>query len=109
MVFLLLAWVGAQRCAATLAVAETGGCKAQGQTGGGGSPGLHERIEDMTKMRSTHPGGRSGIPLGCSCAAPGGSAPKPQDRPERSGGREEGPDQDTENRKAGNPDILIAA
>ncbi|KYB46151.1 hypothetical protein AB664_24980 [Brucella anthropi] len=27
----MLAWVGAQRCAATLAVAETGGCKEQGR------------------------------------------------------------------------------
>jgi len=33
MVFLLWAWVGAQRCAATLPVGETGGCKVQGRPG----------------------------------------------------------------------------
>jgi len=52
MVFLLWVRVGAQRCAATLAVAETGGCKAQGQTGGGGSPGLHKRIDVVTEVQT---------------------------------------------------------
>src|SRR5690606_13218275 len=56
MVFLL--W--GQGCSAALRCSpgrrrDRGGCKAQGQTGGGGSPGLHERIEVMTKVRSTHP------------------------------------------------------
>lgn len=36
-----LTWVGAQRCAATLAVAETGVARCKGGQAGGGSPGLH--------------------------------------------------------------------
>jgi len=41
MVCLPWGWVGAQRCAATLAVAETGVARCKGVGAGGGSPGLH--------------------------------------------------------------------
>src|SRR5690606_5890597 len=51
MVFLLWAWVAAQRCAAALPVGETGGCKGKGDRGGGGSPGLHKRIGVMGVCR----------------------------------------------------------
>ena len=37
-IILLLGWVKAQRCAATLPVGETGGSKGKGGRSGGGSP-----------------------------------------------------------------------
>ena len=55
-------WVGARRCAATLAVAETGVARCKGGRAGGGSPGLHG-----TEARR---GGRPGTPARTSVSDP---------------------------------------
>lgn len=98
MVFLLLAWVGAQRCAPTLPVGESGGCKVQGRPGRRGSPDLHKRIEAIGEsgkhaIRAECWGNRPGRAPAIPCAAPGGRAPKQTARPERSGGRAQEQDQ----------------
>ncbi|NKC04363.1 hypothetical protein HED55_17335 [Ochrobactrum haematophilum] len=48
------------------------GARADGRRG---SPGLHKRIEVMTRVRSTYPRGRLGIPPVRPCAAPGAAPP----------------------------------
>lgn len=63
-------WVGAQRCAATLAVAETGVARCKGGRAGGGSPVLHGTEERR--------GGRPGTPARTSASDPlhrAGAAP----------------------------------